>query len=316
MREMRNSILKGSFIELYREKREWLDRKDDENPVKPPKRRRKSSPAMKLGAYEVLANELGYSSIRHVKSGEIMHSVSDPEEEARRLYVEQSDLTARLREEGPELVVWDVGLGAATNAMATLRATLAAYEAGARRPLHLVSFENDLDSLKLAMKHPTRFPHLHHGAPGSLVEAGVWTSSEYPLRWTLIQGDFLAEMKRAPLPDLVYYDPFSYKTDSALWTEGAFSELFSRCEGRPVEIFTYTVSTAARSALLSAGFWVARGVPTGPKNETTIGLTPEARRPGRELLGPEWLSRWERSSAPRGLNEARIRSHPQFANFC
>ncbi len=52
-----------------------------------------------------------------------MHSVNDPAEEARSLYVEQSRLIGRLQLPDSEpLVVWDVGLGAAANAMAAIRA--------------------------------------------------------------------------------------------------------------------------------------------------------------------------------------------------
>jgi hypothetical protein len=44
----------------------------------------------RLGAYEVHTAWEGFSSIRHVASGEIMHSRNAPMEEAERLYVEQS----------------------------------------------------------------------------------------------------------------------------------------------------------------------------------------------------------------------------------
>ena len=50
-----------------------------------------------------------------------MHSVTPPQEEAERLYVAQSGLRDRLRAQGDELVLWDVGLGAATNAMAAIQ---------------------------------------------------------------------------------------------------------------------------------------------------------------------------------------------------
>ena len=75
-----------------------------------------------LGRYEVIVRD-GVGHIRDRTSGEVMHSVNDPAEEARSLYVEQSRLVDRvLQPEGPPLVVWDVGLGAAANAMAAIHA--------------------------------------------------------------------------------------------------------------------------------------------------------------------------------------------------
>jgi queuine tRNA-ribosyltransferase len=94
---------------------------------------------------------------------------------------------------------------------------------------------------------------------------------------------------------------FSGKTNGDQWTLAAFQRLFAACGGRPVELFTYTVSTASRAALLVAGFLVARGRSAGAKQETTIAFTPAARdsplASRRELLGPEWLAKWRRSAA-------------------
>jgi queuine tRNA-ribosyltransferase len=77
-----------------------------------------------------------------------------------------------------------------------------------------------------------------------------------------------------------------------------------------------------RAALLAAGFFVARGRATGPKLETTIALSPlmTALPHGRELLGAEWLGKWERSDAqaPMGAGDTdetwreAVTGHPQF----
>ena len=83
-----------------------------------------------------------------------------------------------------------------------------------------------------------------------------------------------------------------------------------------------------RVSLLTAGFFVAEGVGTGPKADTTLAFTradggvkhPAAPKP----LGAEWLGRWRRSVSkfPAGLAEAdrptferQIESHPQFAGL-
>ncbi len=99
-------------------------------------------------------------------------------EEARLLYVEQSRLADRLRADGfrdaAPLVVWDVGLGAAANAMAAIRCyeTWAAA-GGPVRAMHLVSFENDLDSLRLTFANNRDFPYLRHSGPAEILKMGA-----------------------------------------------------------------------------------------------------------------------------------------------
>jgi queuine tRNA-ribosyltransferase len=257
------------------------------------------------GAYRIHIAREGFASILHVASGEIMHSRTPPMEEARRLYIEQSRLAERLRpaETGRPLVLWDVGLGAAANAMAAIRCYEEQAAAGPVRPLQVVSFENDLDSLRLAVEFRDLFPYLHHEAPAELLREGRWESRQHPgLSWILVPGDFQQSMSLAPEPpEVIFYDLFSGRTNGDQWTLAAFRRLFAACGNHPTELFTYTVSTASRAALLVAGFWVARGRGTGAKGETTIALTPAARNTpfGRrhELLGPEWLGKWRRSAA-------------------
>ncbi len=265
----------------------------------------------------------GFASIRHVASGEIMHSRSDPMEEARTLYVDQARLAERLREPGEPLVIWDVGLGAAANAMAAIRCYEEQAQVGPVRPLHLVSFENDLDSLRLALLHRNVFPYLRHAGPPALLGNGAWESKHHPgVSWSLVSGDFPATIPEAATPpDLIFYDMFSGKTSGDAWTLATFRRLFAVCGHRAVELFTYSRSTAVRARLLAAGFFVARGTAMGLKEQTTIALTPTAPQHDRELLDHTWLERWERSQAkfPDEIDPSdhadfahAIRQHPQF----
>ena len=144
--------------------------------------------------------------------------------------------------------------------------------------------------------------------------------------WEVIKGDFLDTLESAPAPpELIFYDMFSSKTCSAHWSLETFARLLRACQSRPAALFTYSCSTAARVAMLAAGFWVARGRASGEKQETTVALTPEAAAAGwgvaYEFLGAEWLRKWNRSSArfPAELPaEARagfaemLSGHPQF----
>ncbi|MDQ3199957.1 MAG: tRNA guanosine(34) transglycosylase Tgt [Verrucomicrobiota bacterium] len=324
MRDIRASILAGRFAEFYQKKRPLLQESDREYPVTRPKPARQKSKS--LGNYEVHIAHEGFASIRQVSSGEIMHMRTPPMEEAHSLYIEQSRLAERLRALSPEpLVIWDVGLGAAANAMAAIQCFEAQASLGEVRPLQIISFENDLDSLRLALRHDDKFPYLRHGGPAGILERGAWQSKRFSgLDWLLVQGDFLATVAQAPLPpDLIFYDMFSSRTHGEQWTLEIFRGLFGACAGRAVELFTYSYSTAARAALLAAGFYVAKGRSAGTKEETTIALTPPALPTSHphQLLTLDWLGRWNRSGAKfpaeiapeqRPAFEILIRQHPQF----
>jgi queuine tRNA-ribosyltransferase len=331
MREIRESILADRFLQLYEQKRAFLHESDQDNPIHKQKAKRKRS--LRLGDYEVHKAWEGFASIRQISSGEIMHCRTAPMEEAHKLYVEQSNLAERLRPvesegsgEAMPLTVWDVGLGAAANSMAAIRCYEEQAAAGLVRPLHIISFENDLDSLRLAFRHNREFPYLRHSGPPTMLKRGWWRSAQYPaLRWNLLHGHFLETMQTAPAPDLIFYDMFSSQSSLDQWTRSAFQQLFHACAGRSVELFTYTRSTANRAALLAAGFYVAEGRSAGEKEETTIALTPETFRqlsPYRHpLLGAEWLTKWDRSGAKfpndmpsheREHFEGTIRGHEQF----
>ena len=106
---------------------------------------------------------------------------------------------------------------------------LAAHGAEAMRPLRLVSFEIDLDPLRLALRFASHFPHLHHGAPHDLLAQGHWDHASDLLHWKLHHGDFLGFLESSPVPDLIFYDPFSSKTDRGLWTPAVFARLFHHC---------------------------------------------------------------------------------------
>ena len=323
MAQIRQSILEDRFLPLYEEKRALLAVDDLDNPVTP--MRRNPPRSVTLGAYKIHTAREGFSSIVHIDSGEIMHSRTDPMVEARELYTEQSRLAARLREETTEpLVIWDVGLGAAANAMAAIECFESLAETGPVRPMHIASFENDLDSLRLAFKNHDRFAYLRHGGPAAILKDGRWQSKKHPgLSWELFEGDFLEKLAPAPPPDLIFYDMFSGKTSGFAWTLETFEKLHARCVGRDVELFTYSCSTASRVAMLGSGLGVARGRNAGDKEETTIAFTDleKARQRHRDILGPEWLKKWHRSAAkfPAGLPEdarpafeARLLALPQF----
>jgi queuine tRNA-ribosyltransferase len=303
MAEIRSAIAAGTFASFHAERRALLADDDRDNPPRRPAARR-AKPTTR-GAFGLHVSEHGFTSIRHLPSGEIMHSVNAPDREADAVYVGQSVHVAAALAGTRPLVVWDVGLGAAHNAMALVRALDAAPSHAA---VELVSFERDLDALRLALAHTGPFAHLRHPAPNILAHRGRFERER--LTWQLFEGDFLARYREAPQPDVIFYDPFSSKVDAPLWSLEAFRAIRDHLTGA-VELITYSNSTAIRSSLLAAGFHVAAGIASGPKEETTIAMT--VPLPGHVLLGRAWLERRGRSSAPYPPEiERAVLAHPQF----
>ncbi|MCX6118451.1 MAG: tRNA guanosine(34) transglycosylase Tgt [Proteobacteria bacterium] len=334
MRTMRNHILEDTWLPFYNEQKHILDARDSYGPksTRFAKVEREKN-RLSLGRYEIVTSS-ETSRIKDTISGEVMHSVCDPQVESQELYVKQSNLvdliSGRMNIEDSsgsslsEIVLWDVGLGSASNAMAAVRAVEELPVENRSRKLVMVSFENDLDSLKLTLKFPSRFPHVRHPAPHALIKNGKWSSSCGSIEWILIEGDFLQHFAKAPKPNIVFYDPFSYKTDSLLWGHSTFTEITKHIDLSPAVLLTYTYSTAARAAMLASGLYVGKGIGTGPKAETTIAYTQSAVKQLRptHLVDRDWLEKWRRSDAkiPQYSSESDskimelIESHPQFHN--
>ncbi|MEP7049525.1 MAG: MnmC family methyltransferase [Pseudomonadota bacterium] len=271
------------------------------------------------GDFELVTLRNGARAVRNVVHGEVMHPSVGPWQEAQALYVAQSGLAEKLQEPGAPLRVWDVGLGAGTNAVAALTC---ARQLGAaqRRPLQVVSFEIDLAPLRLALCDPEGFPFLQPfvNAAEQLVTTHTWRSGS--LRWDLHLGDAVSLWRGEWEPaDMIFFDPFSPSSNPTLWTPAAFSLLRSQAreDGQGCTLFTYSAATPTRVSLLLGGFYVGTGSATGTKRETTAAATRRALL--TQPLDDRWLNRWERSSAkaPHGAPldaqvEAALRGHAQF----
>lgn len=276
------------------------------------------------GEFELITLRSGKRAVRHLGHGEVMHPSVGPWEEANRLYVDQVELERHLHKEEPTpLRILDVGLGAATNAVAVLtklRALELAGDSSRRRPLELTSLEIDLAPLRLAVADVEGFPFLAPFASAlhELMETGEHISPG--LHWKLLLGDarsLLGEVRH--LQELVLFDPFSPKANPSLWTPAFLARIRQVCreDGEGALVATYSAATPTRISFLLGGFFVGAGASTGQKGETTLAATKLSSL--AHPLGRRFLERWERSSsrAPHGTEltaelEARIRSHPQF----
>lgn len=275
------------------------------------------SPVARSGV-EVVVTRGGARAMLDHAVGEVMHPGIGPLAEADGLYLAPSRLAARLAAPGDApLVLFDVGLGAGSNASAAWRCS-EARAAGGRR-LEIVSFERDLAALTLALEPDHAADFGLDGAAGAAAR-GLLADGHHQAastRWSLRRGEVPATLAAEPAgaADVVFWDMYSPRANPALWTAAVFTALF-RCCGPRATLHTYSAATASRSALLLAGFAVGLGTSTGAKEHTT-----EAAVDLRDLARPldrRWLERLGRSSAPLPADAPadaldRIRGCGQFA---
>lgn len=278
---------------------------------------------MGVSEFEIVTLKSGAKSLRSLAWRETFHPVTGPLAEANRLHIGQQRLVERCREAEGKFLVWDVGLGAAANALAAVE-VLSCCAA----PVEIHSFDKTLAPLEFAIAHADELeyplPHLdalrrliseHQATPGPRIE------------WFLHRGDFreLIRTGSIPPPASIFYDPYSPAVNREMWTLEHFGAVFrSIASGAPCLLTNYSRSTAVRVTLLLAGFFVGVGHAVGEKDETTIA----GNRLGllENPLGRDWLGRVRNSSnaAPlRGAAPARgpvreddyerLRRHPQFA---
>lgn len=314
MKDIRQAISEDRFADFYQQKQTELIRTDGPEVLHRPaiKRHRKSE---SLGNFEIHRSKDGsFASIRDRVSGEVMHAVTAPAVEAKRLYIEQSELGEKMQTDSREtLTIWDVGLGAGANAMGVLSLyEKLQAEKCTLRPVKLLSFETDLDPLKLAYRYRNLFPELRHRAPGALLEQGEYFSRDRSFEWKLVQGDFMKTFADAPPPDEVFYDMFSFQTEPRLWTEEIFADLLKYFAPRRTSLYTYSSATRIRANLLAAGFFVSGGVATGHKNSTTVATNFRPAGGRFALLDYTWLKRYDASNVRDPRQAHRVHNHPQF----
>ena len=289
----------------------------------------------------------GACSIRSLAEDETFHPVIGPAMEAEALYVRQLHLPERVRETPGEFVIWDIGLGAAANALTAIRLVRESLK-GKPAQLRLVSFDHTSDAAAFALEHGAELGYVagYESALAELIRnhSVKFSDGLLQVEWTLEPGDFPAWLERfvsgdalprvqadrqvgptpIPVPHAILFDPYSPKKNPAMWTVPLFADLFRRLDPqRPCALATYTRSTMARVTMLLGGFFVGVGHPSGLKEETTVA----ANRPDLldEPLDRRWLERAKSSHSAEPLGGPvyrqaplssetweRLRQHPQF----
>lgn len=279
-----------------------------------------------MSAFEIVRVQSGEQSLRSLTNGEVFHPVIGPMREARELHVAQQDLRRRARQcEGGHMVLWDVGLGAAANAIAAIEELR-----DVRVAVEIHSFDQTIAPLEFALRHAADlvYPVPHLTAIGNLLDTGrAMLQGISRICWHLHLGDFARAVSTGETPeppDAIFYDPYSPKRNADMWTLGHLKNLRERLK-KPCLATTYTRSTAMRVTFLLAGFFVGRGSGIGEKDETTLVATEVNLL--KAPLEETWLDRVGRScnAAPltdatrqpidapiRAEHLAALREHPQF----
>jgi hypothetical protein len=305
------------------------------------------------GDYQLVRLNNGICSVRSLADAETFHPVVGPVAEAEALYVNQLRLRERLQNHSGELMIWDVGLGAAANPLTVLRVTR-----DIACNLHLVSFDHTLEPLEFALQHAAELGYfggyenhvkelIHH-------HRVTFQDGAQSVNWEVHLGDFPAllnsqlmgrDSRRAalnlpsparedarptemlPAPHAILFDAYSPAKNPAMWTLPLFTNLFRLLDSqRPCALPTYSRSTILRVTLLLAGFFVGVGHATGEKEETTIAANDLSLI--SEPLDRRWLERARRSHSAEPMMEPvyriaplsaeswkRLQTHPQFKNI-
>jgi len=300
-------------------------------------------------SYQLVQLAGGAYSLRSLAHGETFHPVIGPVAEAEALYVRQLRLGERLTNHSGEFVIWDVGLGAAANALTVLRAT---QEIPGK--IRLVSFDCTVEPLKFALQNAAAlgyFGGYENQIAGLLQKNSVeFQNGKNSVKWQLHLGGFpqsissssrrepapisgeanlsqltlTATKLRFPAPHAILFDAYSPAKNPAMWTLPLFTNLFQLLEPqRPCALPTYSRSTLIRVTFLLAGFFVGVGHATGFKEETTIAANDLSLI--SEPLDLRWLERARISHSAEPMTEAiyriaplspanrqRLERHPQF----
>ena len=264
--------------------------------------------------YKIVRLANGVHSVHSLSHRETFHPVIGPVAEAEALYVRQLRLVERLHGHAGDFVIWDVGLGAAANAITVLRATRTVS-----CPIRMLSFDQTLEPLQFALNHAESLGYFDsyesHLQEIVRKHSMNFRDADHHVTWELQLGDFPAVLARLlshlparsfPAPHAILFDAFSPAKNPAMWTLPLFANLFRLLDPqRPCALPTYSRSTMLRVTLLLAGFYVGAGHATGEKEETTIGANT------LELIGEpldrKWLERARRSTSAEPLREPAYR---------
>lgn len=277
-----------------------------------------------MNQFELVTLKSGVISLRSIDHAETFHPGVGPLIEANTLHVEQARLTERCSETDL-FVIWDVGFGAAANAIAAIEALKAQ-----KCHIQLHSFDQSTAPIQFALEHAVELGYiLPYGDFLRRLISDRRVDLSPQLQWHLHLGDFRTQMHNShlPSPHAILYDPYSPIGNPEMWTLEHFQALFKRLDPKVPSLLTnYTRSTSMRVALLLAGFYVGRGCSIHEKTETTVASNQFKLL--QNPLTPDWLKRVRASTNAAPLRAenysksaislgdlAKLEALPQFNHF-
>ncbi len=282
--------------------------------------------------YDLVQLPNGVKSVRSRGEAETFHPVIGPVEEARLLYVEQLKIAERAQHitatAQRELVLWDVGLGAAANVLTVLEALK-----HLRARIRIVSFDHTLEALRFAIANAAElaYPEPYANELSTLAEnrTVAFRRNNLEIAWEVHVADFPTLLSSPGAanwakPDAILFDAFSPAKNPAMWTLPLFARIFELLDPqRPCALPTYSRSTMLRVTLLRAGFYVGAGAPIAEKEETTIAANSLSLL--ANPLPSDWLKRARNSTCAEPLTQPTytrqpisettweaLKTHPQF----
>ena len=270
-----------------------------------------------MPGFEIVTLHSGIKTLRDLDSLEVFHPGIGPMEEARILHIEQQRIKERAAKPG-KFIIWDVGLGAAANAISALHSL-----DDCQADVELHSFDIVKAPTEFALANSTDLDYVQAFASqlSELLSKGEVKISER-VRWVYHLGQFRKTMYAAPNCDAVFYDPYSSKSNQELWTLEHLSRMKTLLnEG--ATLTNYSSSSAVRATWLLAGYFVGAGVGVGKKAETLFTSPSLAVVP--KPLDRIWLEKMLRSQSSAPIREAQhipdvigaedyanLSRHPQF----
>ena len=264
-----------------------------------------------------MALKNGVTSLRSLEPRETFHPGIGPMQEACVLHVEQQRLVERALAKDEDFQLWDVGLGAAANALAAIQALRRGIPVSHPHKIIIHSFDKSTEPLEFALQNATALGYLlgYEDIIRELLTKGsvaienniVWKFQYGDFSRDISSGDFSRDIPNSalPSPDSIFYDPYSPIGNPEMWTLQNFINLRAKIsDSRPCLLSNYTRSTSVRVSLLLAGFYVGIGCLIHEKDETTLASThlDAIERP----LDRKWLEKRVRIS----INAAPLRSVP------
>jgi len=175
-------------------------------------------------SYRLVRLRNGACSVRALAEAETFHPGIGPAMEAEALYVRQLRLPERVRETDGVFVIWDVGLGAAANALTAIRSiredlakrwcsrfsvpqrTIPQRGIELQHPapkiLRLISFDLTTDAAAFALEHGGELGYVagYESALAELVQnhSVKFGDDLLQIEWTLEPGDFPALLAQKP----------------------------------------------------------------------------------------------------------------------